>query len=365
MAQLKIKDIYNHLHSIAPFQLQESYDNSGLLVGNMQQEIKGVLLSLDCTEAVIEDALSQGCNLVVCHHPVIFSGLKRLNGNNYVERTIISAIKNDIAILAIHTNLDNVLNQGVSNKMAEKLGLINVKTLSPKKGLLQKLKFFVPEGAAEQVKTAVFNAGAGEIGDYNECSYSWKGEGTFKANDRANPYIGKKGERHSESEIAIEVLVEKWKMKKIISRMLEAHPYEEVAYDIHSIENSHNYVGSGVVGDIDIESDKLLQKIKDNFGGVVRYTNLHKKRVKKVALCGGSGSFLLNEAKASGADLFLTADYKYHQFFDAENEIIIADIGHFESEQFTIELLSEIITEKFPNFAVRFTKVKTNPINYL
>ncbi len=365
MGQLKIKDIYNHLHSVAPFQLQESYDNSGLLVGDMQQEITGVLLSLDCTEEVIDDAVNQGCNLIVCHHPIIFSGLKRLNGNNYVERTIISAIKNDIAIIAIHTNLDNVLNQGVSNKMAEKLGLTNIRTLSPKKGLLYKLKFFVPDSEVEKVKNAVFDAGAGEIGNYSECSYSWNGEGTFKANDKADPHVGSKGERHIESEVAVEVLVEKWKLKAVVSRMLEAHPYEEVAYDVYSIENTHKSIGSGVVGEIDIESEKLLQKIKDEFGGVVRYTNLHTKRVKRVALCGGSGSFLLNEAKASGADLFLTADYKYHQFFDAENEIIIADIGHFESEQFTIELLSEIITEKFPNFAVRFTKVKTNPINYL
>ena len=365
MAQLKIKDIYRHLHEIAPFQLQESYDNSGLLVGNMNSEINGVLISLDCTEDVILDAVEQGCGLVVCHHPIIFSGLKRLNGSNYVERTIISAIKNDVAILAIHTNIDNVLNHGVSEKMAERLGLTNVQILSTKKGLLKKLKFFVPEKNAEQVKNAVFEAGAGEIGEYEECSYSWKGEGTFKASEQANPHVGKKGERHSETEVAVEVLVENWKLKKVISQMLDSHPYEEVAYDVYAIDNAHKYVGSGVVGDIDIESEKLLQKIKKEFGGVVRYTNLHKNKVKRVALCGGSGSFLLNEAKASGADLFLTADYKYHQFFDAENEIIIADIGHFESEQFTIELLSEIITEKFPNFAVRFTKVKTNPINYL
>lgn len=365
MPELKIKDVYQHLNHIAPFYLQENYDNSGLIVGSMEGTVNGILLSLDCTEEVVKDAVQQGCNLIVCHHPIIFSGLKRLNGRNYVERTVISAIKEEVAILAIHTNLDNVLNQGVSKKMAEKLGLSDIEILSSKKHLLEKIRVYCPKTHVDQVRESMFKAGAGQIGTYSECSFNFSGQGTFKPNTLSDPHVGTPGEQHQEDEIAIEVLVEKWKSVSVIKAMLKSHPYEEVAYDCYDISNTHKEIGSGVVGNINIETFQLLEKIKHTFGGVIRYTNPHKNKITRVALCGGSGSFLLSDAKASGADLFLTADYKYHQFFDAENEIIIADIGHFESEQFTMELLSEIITEKFPNFAVRFTNVKTNPINYL
>ncbi len=364
---IRIKNIADYLESIAPLSYQESYDNSGLITGNPDTEVKGVLICLDSTEAVIHEAIQTGCNLVIAHHPIIFSGLKKITGKNYVERTILLAIKNDIAIYAIHTNLDNVTN-GVNKMIGDKLGLINLQILSPKSSLLRKLVTFCPLEDAPGVRDALFQAGAGNIGNYDECSFNMEGQGTFRGNEASNPTKGKKGERHLENEIRIETIFEYHKQNTILKALIKSHPYEEVAYDIFPLLNEFRQIGSGMVGELPENQSEMsfLKHVKETMkAGIIRHTSLLSKPVKKVAICGGSGSFLINEAIFSGAQVFITADYKYHQFFDSEEKIVIADIGHYESEQFTKDLIKTLILEKFSTFAVRLTEVNTNPVHYM
>lgn len=363
---MKVQDITSLLEKLAPPSLQEPYDNAGLLTGNSGWECTGILVSLDATEAVVKEAIEKKCNLIVAHHPIIFGGLKKLTGSNYVEQTIIAAIKNDIAIYAIHTNLDNVLH-GVNAKIADMLGLINRQVLLPKAGMLKKLFTFVPNSHAEQVRAAIFNAGAGHIGNYSECSFNSSGEGTYKAGEGSQPFTGKIGERHVEPETKIEVIFPVWLEKTVCKALKNAHPYEEVAFDIISIDNAHAATGSGLLGYLPeaMPEAELLELVKLKFGlKLIKHTPLRGKMVKKVALCGGAGSFLTRAAIAAGADIFVSADFKYHEFFDAEGRLVIADIGHYESEQFTIALLSEFLQEKFPTFAVLKTGVVTNPVCY-
>lgn len=364
---MKIKDITAAIAAFAPLQYQESYDNAGLLFGNGDWEVTGVLLTLDTTEAVLDEAISKGCNLVVAHHPIVFGGLKKINGNNYVERVAIKAIKHDIAVYAAHTNLDNV-RQGVCDMMGQRLHLQNSQVLAPKKELLRKLYTFVPHAAAEKVRSALFAAGAGHIGAYSECSYNVDGTGTFKAGTGTQPYVGEVGTRHSEAETKVEVIFPVYLEQYVIRALLGSHPYEEVAYDVVKLENEYAQVGSGLIGELPEPMDELdfLQYVKAQFDtGCVRYTPLRGRQVKRVALCGGAGSFLLKKAIAAGADAYISADFKYHEFFDAENQIVIADVGHFESEQFTVDLFFHILTEKFPNFAPLKSTIRTNPVNYL
>lgn len=362
-----LKEITSYLERVAPLSLQESYDNSGLIVGSPDMTINAALICLDCTPEIIEEAIRKGCNLIIAHHPIVFSGLKKINGKNYIEKAVIAAIKNDIAIYAIHTNLDNV-HVGVNQKIADKLGLKSTYILQPKKGLLSKLVVFVPIKHADAVKEKMFEAGAGHIGNYDECSFSQVGEGTFKASAAANPFVGEKGKRHSESEIRLECIVPKWLQSQVIGAVKSVHPYEEVAYDIYPLENEHVKVGSGMIGELPSEMKALdfLHFIKKQMkADGIRYTHPHKEYVKKIAVCGGSGSFLLDDSIRAGADMFITADFKYHQFFDADNRIIIADIGHYESEQFTIELISDWLAKKFATFATHLTETVTNPVRYL
>jgi dinuclear metal center YbgI/SA1388 family protein len=361
-----VKDIVNCLEDFAPLYYQESYDNSGLQVGNFQQEVTGALLCVDVTEDVVEEAKTIGANLIISHHPVIFGGLKKITGSNYTERIIIKALKADIAIYSCHTNIDNV-SSGVSFKMAEKLGLKNIRVLKPLNGALSKLVTFVPIDHIGAVRTAIFEAGAGHIGNYSCCSFNIAGEGTFKALEEANPFVGKKGELHTESEIRIETIFPKYLESKIISAIKKAHPYEEVAYDLYPLSNQLTKAGAGAVGYFDhpVEGKSFLDLLKMTFKATsIRHTALPGKNILCVAMCGGSGSFLLGDAKKAGADVFVSADYKYHQFFDADNQTFIADIGHFESEQFILEIFYDLLMKNFSNFAIRFTKVKTNPINY-
>jgi len=363
---MKIKEITNYLESVAPLHYQESYDNAGLLVGDASREIDAALITLDCTEEVVEEAIENNCNLIIAHHPIIFSGLKNITGQNYVERTIIKAIKNDIAIYAIHTNLDNI-KTGVSAKIAEILGVENCKILSPKKDLLRQLAVYCPVSDTEKVKEALFQAGAGDIGNYDECSFSAKGEGTFRANEGCDPHIGNIGERHTEKEEKIEVIFPKYKENTIISALKQAHPYEKVAYQIYILDNIYENVGAGIVGELaqKVDTNRFLEMLKTKMQtDCIRHTKLVKNQIKRVAICGGSGSFLLSNAICEKADIFITADFKYHEFFDGENDIIIADIGHFESEQFTKDLIYDLLSKKFSKFAVRLSKVNTNPINY-
>jgi dinuclear metal center YbgI/SA1388 family protein len=363
---MRLKDLIEHLEDFAPLNYQESYDNAGLIVGNQDNEVHKALISLDCTEAVIDEAIKNKCDVVISHHPIVFKGLKKFNGANYVERVVIKAIEHKIAIYAIHTNLDSVHN-GVNAKICEKIGLQNCQILQPKSNLLRKLVFFVPLLNAQEVKQNIFDAGAGQIGNYSDCSFGIEGIGTFKANANANPFVGEINKIHQEPELRVEVIYQTIAEKKIINALIKNHPYEEVAYDIYSLENKHQLVGSGMIGELETEVDGLtfLQLLKDKMQlSVIRHTHILNKPIKKVAVCGGSGSFLLNKAIQANADAFVTADFKYHEFFDAEENLMIADIGHFESEQFTQDLLLEIITNKFPNFAVRLTENNTNPIKY-
>lgn len=363
---MQIAAIISFLESQAHPSLQEQYDNAGLLTGNAGWECSGIICSLDATEDVIKEAIAKKCNLVVAHHPIIFGGLKKINGKNYVEKTIITAIKNDIAIYAIHTNLDNVAT-GVNGRIAQLLGLKNTRVLSPKENSLKKLFTFAPNDKAEQVRNAIFAAGGGHIGNYSECSFNTEGSGTFKPGDGTDPYVGEAGKQHQEKETRIEAIFPSFLETAIITAMKAAHPYEEVAYDVIQLSNTYNEIGSGVVGELPASEDEkaFLGSLKEIFKvPVIRHTRFLNKPVKKVAVCGGAGSFLISKALAAGADVYVTADMKYHEFFDANDRMLIADIGHYESEQFTMDLLREILEQKFPTFAVLKTEVKTNPVNY-
>jgi dinuclear metal center YbgI/SA1388 family protein len=363
---MKISEIISFLESLANPALQEHYDNAGLITGQSDSHCTGIICSLDATENVVQEAIDRKCNMVVAHHPIIFSGLKKINGKNYVEKTIISAIKNDIAIYAIHTNLDNVIT-GVTGKMATMLGLQNITVLSPKENTLKKLYTFAPVEKADHVRMALFAAGAGYIGNYSETSFNTDGTGTFKAGEGANPFVGDIGKLHHEKETKIEVLFPAYFEKRIIAALLAAHPYEEVAYDIVTLSNANQKEGSGILGELPaaMKETAFLMQLKQTFKlKIIRHSPLLNRSVKKVALCGGAGSFLISKALASGADIFVTADMKYHEFFDANGRMVIADIGHYESEQFTIDLLAELLEKKFPTFAVLKTKAETNPVRY-
>ena len=363
---MKVSDIISYLESLAHPSLQEHYDNSGLIIGDKDWECSGIMCSLDATEEVISEAAAKRCNLLIAHHPIIFGGLKKINGKNYVEKAVISAIKKDIAIYAIHTNLDNLVD-GVNGKIASLLGLRNSSILSEKEGTLKKLFTFAPVDKAAQVRDAIFKAGGGQIGDYSECSFNVEGTGTFKAEVGTAPYVGEVGKLHKENETRIEVVFPSWLEKSIIKALKAAHPYEEVAYDVISLANKHPGIGSGVIGELSEPIDEInfLNHIKRTFSlQMIRHTPLLGKPVQKVAICGGAGSFLVGSALAAGASMYITADVKYHEFFDANGRMVIADIGHYESEHFTVDLLAEILEGKFPNFAVLKTEVKTNPVKY-
>jgi len=364
---MRIGEITGYLESIAPLEYQEGYDNSGLIVGRSDTEVERVLVSLDCTEAIVDEAIEKGCGLIIAHHPIVFGGLKKFNGTDYVQRTVIKAIKNDIALYAIHTNLDNVL-PGVNAEIGKRLGLENLRILAPKDNLLSKLVVFVPELHLDSVRTAILEAGAGSIGNYSECSFNVGGVGTFKPNGDANPFVGENGSRHSESEQRLEVILPRRQEKRVLRALIESHPYEEVAYDLYPLLNRHKEVGAGMIGELSesLETELFLKNLKEVFHTpVVRHTKVLKSKVQRIAFCGGAGSFLLGAAKKAGADIYITGDYKYHQFFDAEEDIVIADVGHYESEQFTKVLIKELLNQKFAKFAVLLSEVNTNPINYL
>ena len=363
---MQIKDIIRVLENKAPLSLQESYDNAGLLTGDPGWNCTGILCTLDATEEVVKEAIQKGCNLIVAHHPIIFRGLKKINGKNYVEKTVIAAIKNDIALYAIHTNLDNVIS-GVNNRIAEKLGLINRRILLPKTGVLMKLFTFAPLADADKIRSALFEAGSGHIGEYSEVSFNTEGTGTFKGSENTSPYTGEPGKLQLEKECKIEVIFPAYLKDALIKTLLKVHPYEEVAYDIISLSNDNQSVGAGILGELPEELEEMgfLHMLKTTFElPLIRHTRLLGKKLKKVAVCGGAGSFLIGKAMAAGADIYISADIKYHEFFDANQRLVVADIGHWESEQFTTDLLIEILQAKFPTFAVLKSGVKTNPVNY-
>ena len=362
-----VNDIIQAIETFAHPSYQEGYDNCGLQVGDQGAEATGVLISLDVTEAVLDEAIQRGCNVIVSHHPLIFSGLKKIIGRNYVERIVHKAIRNDLHIFAAHTSLDNIYG-GVNARIAEKLGLVDTDILSPKTNTLSKLYTYAPTGIADKLRDALFAAGAGHIGNYRECSFNTVGTGTFRPMDGAHPTIGTPGgTREMEAEVKIEVLIAKHHESRVMRALFENHIYEEVAYELIPLANSNQHIGAGIVGTLSTplpESDFLAFLQKQMKSDCIRHTALLGKNISRVALCGGSGSFLLNDAIREKADVFITSDYKYHQFFDAEGKIIIADIGHYESEQFTGEIFEAILKEKFPTFAILLSSLNTNPVKY-
>jgi len=364
---MTIKDITTYIEELAPLNYAEEFDNVGLLVGNYSSKVSGILVTLDTLEETVEEAITKKCNLIISFHPIIFGGLKKLNGNSYVERVVLKAIKNDIAIYATHTALDNS-KSGVSAKMCEILHLQNTKVLIPKKGIIKKLTTYVPINNSDALKNFLFSAGAGNIGNYDDCSFTVLGNGTYKGNEESNPVVGKKGKLHTEKEIKISVVFESKNETAILKALKENHPYEEVAYEIVTTENVHQNIGLGMIGELSSEmeeKDFLLYLKKTMKTDCIRHSALINKKIKKVAVLGGSGSFAISNAKKAGADAYVSADFKYHEFFKAENSILLADIGHYESEQFTKNLLVDYLTKKISNFAVILSEKSTNPIYYI
>ena len=363
---MKVKDVITVLEEIAPLAYAEDFDNTGLLVGDKNAEVSGILVTLDTLEAVVDEAIQKKCNLIVSFHPIIFSGLKKITGKTYVERVVQKAIKNDIAIFAIHTALDNNWN-GVNAMICQKLNLENRQLLIPQKNTIKKLVTYVPKENAEAVRNALFNAGAGNIGNYSNCSFITAGQGSFKGNEDSNPVKGKKGETHYEDEIQIGITFARNLQSDVLSALMRAHPYEEVAYEITTLENVNQHIGMGMVGEFKeaLSEKQFLEFLKKTMKtGCVRHSELKGTPVKKVAVLGGSGSYAIDAAKVAGADAFVTADLKYHDFYKAENTILLADIGHYESEQYTKDLLVNALTKKITNFAILLSQTNTNPISY-
>jgi dinuclear metal center YbgI/SA1388 family protein len=363
---MKIKEVTNYLEEWAPLYLQESYDNAGYIVGNGETECNGILVCLDCTEQVVQEAIDKKCNFIVAHHPIVFSGLKKLTGADYVQRVVIKAIQNNIVIYAIHTNLDNCLN-GVNGEIASRLGIQDLHILQPKRSVLLHLGIFVPSSHSQAVQEALFAAGAGAVGNYDECIFEIEGKGSFRPLEGSNPTSGEFGVRSTADESYLQVILPEWKKHSVHQALLATHPYEEVAHQYTRIENEIKQYGSGVIGKLPepMAVADFLELVRNKFQtGTIKFTGKLDKRVVNVAICGGSGQFLTKRAMQKGADIFLTSDIKYHEFFDAEEKMTLADMGHFESEQFTIELLIRKITGKFHTFAVHKTDVVTNPVSY-
>ena len=363
----RIKDILTEIERHAPLSLQEGYDNAGVQVGDINQQATGVLLCLDVTEDIVDEAINAGFNLIISHHPLAFKPFKSLTGKNYVERCMIKACKNDIVIYSAHTNIDNAVG-GVNYKLAEMFGLEDVRILSPQKGNLVKLVTFVPEESAETLRKALFKAGAGHIGNYSSCSFNAEGSGTFLASEDCQPYCGEIGELHTEKEIRIETIFPSHLKSAVISSLLSAHPYEEPAFDLYKLENAWAQAGSGIIGNLPEWEDELifLQRIKDVLNvECLKHSSLTGRKLRTVAICGGNGAFLINDTIAAGADIFITGEAKYNDYLDVESKILLAVIGHYESEICTKDLFFNIISKKFPTFAVQNSIVNSNPIKYL
>ena len=363
---MKLKELTSYIDTFAPLAFQENYDNSGLQIGNPDAEIKSALLTLDVTNDVVDEAIGNKCDVIISHHPVIFSGIKKITGENVTEKIAIKAIKNDIAIYSAHTNLDN-FEQGVSRKMAEKLNLNNLRVLLPLKGKLLKLVTFIPEKAYDNVSNAIFDAGAGVIGSYDQCSFAGHGTGSFRGGETSNPYVGEKGKIHFEKELRFETILYAHLKNKVIKALIDSHPYEEVAYDLYPLENDNTRHGTGCVGELSepVPEYEFLKTVSEIFeANGLRYSALRGKNVKRVAVCGGSGGRFINSAIICNADVYITSEIKYHDFLDVDDKILLIDAGHYETEKFSTEIICDLIIKKFPKFAVRFSKTNLNPINY-
>jgi dinuclear metal center YbgI/SA1388 family protein len=362
-----VQDVINHLEELSPLAYAEDFDNVGLLVGDKTAEVTGVLVTLDTIETVVDEAIAQNCNLIVSFHPIIFKGLKKITGTSYVERVVMKAIKHDISIFAIHTALDNAIN-GVNDMICEQLGLVNRKILIPQNATVKKLTTYVPKNELNKVRDALFQAGAGAIGNYDNCSFNVEGTGTFNGNEKSQPTKGQKGITQEEQEVKLSVIFAKHLQNSILQTLFKVHSYEEVAYEIVTLENKNQEIGMGMIGELPtpVDESSFLKDLKLKMKtSAIRHSQLLNKPIQKIAVLGGSGSFAISAAKAENADIFITADLKYHDFFQAENSILLADIGHYESEQFTKSLLVAYLTKKIPNFAIILSQKNTNPVKYL
>ena len=361
-----VQEVIAVLEELSPLGYAEDFDNVGLLVGNSETEVSGILVTLDALENIVEEAIEKKCNLIISFHPIIYNGLKKITGENYVERVVIKAIQNHIAIYSMHTALDNS-SVGVNAKIFEVLGIHKTKILIPQKSTLKKLITYVPKAEAEHLRTVLFKAGAGHIGNYSSCSFSVDGVGSFLPEQNANPTKGEIGEIHYENETQLHITYPKINEAKILDALFNNHPYEEVAYEIQTLENANQTIGLGMIGELKTpltEIDFLNLLKKKMHVSVIRHSELLGNKIQRVAVLGGSGAFAISAAKAQNADVFITADIKYHQFFEAEGKMIIADIGHYETEQFTKNLIVDYLTKKIPNFAIALSERITNPIKY-
>jgi len=363
---MKIKEVISLLEELAPLSYSEDFDNTGLLVGNQEETVSGILVTLDTLESVVDEAITNNCNLIVSFHPIVFSGLKKITGKNYVERVVIKAIQNNIAIFSMHTALDNSWN-GVNAMICEKLNLQKRRILIPKNDTIKKLFTYVPVENVEKVREALFSAGAGNIGNYSNCSFNIHGTGSYKGNENSNPVVGGRGEIRFEKEVQIGVTFQKHVQSQVLKALFKSHPYEEVAYEVTTLENNNQQIGMGMIGELNtpMSEEDFLKYLKETMNTkCIRHSTLTNKSISKIAVLGGSGSFAINEAKQAGADVFVTSDLKYHDFFKAENNILLADIGHYESEQYTKELLVSFLNKKISTFAVVLSQIDTNPITY-
>jgi dinuclear metal center YbgI/SA1388 family protein len=363
---MTVSEITALLEEQAPLPFAEDFDNVGLLVGDPSMEVTGILVTLDTLERVVEEAVAKKCNLIVSFHPILFKGLKRITGKTYVERTVLKAIQNGVAIYSMHTALDNV-REGVNGKICEVLGLENTRVLIPKTGVIKKLVTYVPLGSKDALLEKLFEAGAGHLGNYSHCSFTGEGTGSFLPGQGSNPAIGKQGDLQLEPEVQLHITFTHERERAVLDALFAHHPYEEVAYEVTTLENKYGHLGMGMVGELPraVAPKEFLQLVRDRFHcGCIRHSELPEAPFRKVAVLGGSGAFAIGAAKAAGADILITADVKYHEFYQAEGKMVIADIGHYETEQFTKNLIAEYLSEKIPNFAIALSETKTNPINY-
>jgi dinuclear metal center YbgI/SA1388 family protein len=363
-----IKEILTEIERLAPLPLQEGFDNAGVQVGDVNREVTGALLCLDVTEKVVHEAVEKGCNLIISHHPLAFKPFKSLTGNTYIERCLIKSCKYDLVIYSAHTNLDNAVG-GVNYRLAEIIGLRKVRILSPQKQALLKIVTFVPEAHAETVRNALFEAGAGHTGNYDSCSFNLPGDGTFRAGENCHPYCGEAGKLHHEKEIRIETILPAFRKSNVLRALLSVHPYEEPAFDIYPLENVRHTAGSGIVGELPESEDahEFLARIKKLFqADCVKHSGGWTGQfVRKIAVCGGSGAFLIPEAMAAGAEVFVTGEAKYNDFYDVENKLLLAVIGHYETEICTKDIFFDVISKKSATFAVHISNTDSNPVKYL
>lgn len=363
---MTVGDFCLFLENNFPLELQEEYDNSGLQIGKYNNEIYGILISLDITEEVINEALEYGDNLILSHHPLIFSQIKKISDKNNLGKIIYKAIENNLAIYSAHTNVDNNFN-GINLYISKLLNLKNPEILVPASNYLFKLITFVPESNANKVREAILNEGAGFIGNYDMCSFNTQGTGTFRPLENTNPYLGETYQLNFVNEVRIETIVPKHLLNKVVTTLLANHPYEEVAYDIYPLNNKYSKAGSGIIAELEdyMETIDFFELVKKTFNlKTIKHSKLNKKNIKRIAICGGSGAFLIKEAINKNVDLFLTGEIKYHQYFEAENKIILVEIGHYESENLIKDFFYDFLTKKLSKFAIHKSKIDTNPIKY-